>query len=102
MRHADYSRRFARGKGTAAGKRAGIQTATSHATQRPDSEQIDWREKHPYLAYREGGKVKTRYVKPEELEQVAAQVARRQQFEQALKSIRADLRVIGKVVKDGK
>ena len=74
VRHADYSRRFARGKGTAAGKRAGIQTATSHATQRPDSEQIDWREKHPYLAYREGGKVKTRYVKPEELEQIAAQV----------------------------
>ena len=58
--------------------------------------------KYPYLTYREGGKVKTRYVKPEELEQVAAQVIQRQQFEKALKSIRADLRVIGKVVKDGK
>ena len=58
--------------------------------------------KYPYLTYREGGKVKTRYVKPEELEQVMAQVAQRQQFEKALKSIRADLRVIGKVIKDGK
>ena len=58
--------------------------------------------KYPYLNYREGGKVRSRYVKSEELEQVMAQVAERRQCEQALKSIRADLRVISKVVKDGK
>ena len=58
--------------------------------------------KYPYLNYREGGKVRSRYVKSEELEQVMAQVAERRQHEQALKSIQADLRVIRKVVKDGK
>ena len=58
--------------------------------------------KYPYLTYREEGKVKSRYVKPEELEQVMAQVEQRQQYEKTLKSIRADLRVIRKVVKVGK
>ena len=58
--------------------------------------------KYPYLTYREDGKVKSRYVKPEELEQVMAQVEQRQQHEKSLKSIRADLRVIRKVVKVGK
>lgn len=58
--------------------------------------------KYPYLTYREGGKVRSRYVKSEELEQAMAQVEERRQHEQALKSIRADLRVIRKVVKDGK
>jgi len=58
--------------------------------------------KYPYLTYREGGKVKSRYVKPEELEHVMAQVEQRQQHEKALKSIRADLRMIRKVVKVGK
>ena len=58
--------------------------------------------KYPYLNYREGGKVRSRYVKSEELEQVMAQVTERRQHEQALKSIQADLRVIRKVVKDGK
>lgn len=57
---------------------------------------------YPYLTYREDGKVKTRYVKSEELEQVRALVEQRQQYERALKSIRMDLRVIRKVVKDGK
>ncbi len=57
--------------------------------------------RYPYLTYREDGKVKSRYVKPEELEQVMAQVERRQLCEAALKSIRADLRVIRKVVKVG-
>lgn len=58
--------------------------------------------KYPYLNYREAGKVRSRYVKPDELEQVLAQVEERRQHEQVLKSIRADLRVIRKVVKDGK
>lgn len=58
--------------------------------------------KYPYLTYREGGKVKSRYVKSEELEQVRAQVEQRQQYEKNLKSIRADVRVIRKVVKVGK
>ena len=35
--------------------------------------------KYPYLNYREGGKVRSRYVKSEELEQVMAQVAERRQ-----------------------
>ena len=57
--------------------------------------------KYPYLTYREDGKVKSRYVKSEELDQVRAQVEQRQQVEKTLKSIRADLRVIRKVVKVG-
>lgn len=58
--------------------------------------------KYPYLTYREDGKVKSRYVKSEELDQVRAQVEQRRQIEKTLKSIRADLRVIRKVVKVGK
>lgn len=58
--------------------------------------------KYPYLTFRESGKVKSRYVKPEELENVTALADRRRQFEKALKSIRADLRLIRKVVKGGK
>ena len=57
--------------------------------------------KYPYLTYREDGKVKSRYVKSEELDQVRAQVEQRQQVEKTLKSLRADLRVIRKVVKVG-
>lgn len=52
----------------------------------------------PYLQWREGDKVKSKYIKSEELNQIQNEVARRKEFEHNLKSIKKRKKGLEKVV----
>jgi hypothetical protein len=56
---------------------------------------------YPYLCYREGGKVVSKYLKvsPIELEIVKKRIQERKQREMSLKRIRKDKKVLSKAVK---
>lgn len=54
-----------------------------------------------YLMYRDGPRVRTKYLKlsEQEIEELRFQLAQRQKFEKALREIRRDCRLLRKVVK---
>ena len=52
----------------------------------------------PYLQWREGDKVKSKYIKSEELNQIQNDVARRKEYEQNLKSIKKRKKELEKVI----
>ena len=56
-----------------------------------------------YLMYREGTKVKTQYLKLSEhgLEELRFQLAQRKRYEQILREIRRDCRLLKRVVRGG-
>lgn len=56
--------------------------------------------KYPYLVFREKGKVKTVYIKENELKYFNEQIEDRKRMEEALKNIKANLKAIGKVIKN--
>ncbi|KJR97367.1 MAG: hypothetical protein VR68_13035 [Peptococcaceae bacterium BRH_c4a] len=54
-----------------------------------------------YLMYREGPRVRTKYLKlsEQELEELSYKLSLRQKYEKALREVRRDCRLLGKVVK---
>lgn len=56
-----------------------------------------------YLMYREGSKVKTKYLKLSEqrLEELRFQLAQRKRYENILREVRRDCRLLKRVVKGG-
>lgn len=52
-----------------------------------------------YLVYRNGLKVVTQYIKPEELEDLKKKVEQRNKYKKDLQEIRKDIKVAKKVVK---
>ncbi len=57
--------------------------------------------KYNYLSYRVGRRVITNYIKVNNLDQIRDQLIRRKKIVEALDSIKADMCLIEKVVKDG-
>ena len=54
-----------------------------------------------YLSYRDGKRVKTDYIKGNNLDQIRNQLSHRKRILEALNSIKADMCLIEKVVKNG-
>ena len=53
---------------------------------------------YPYLVYREGDKVVSRYLKSEEVDQVASAIRKRKENNEALKELRKSIRQISKTL----
>lgn len=53
---------------------------------------------YPYLVFRDGLRVKTKYIKKEELQELQYKISLRQKYEKALKEIRKDCRLLKRVV----
>lgn len=56
---------------------------------------------YPYLMFREGSKVKTKYLKlkEEEIQELREKIEQRKKHEQTLKEIKKDIELIKKVIK---
>ncbi|MDQ2086451.1 hypothetical protein RBH29_08415 [Herbivorax sp. ANBcel31] len=54
---------------------------------------------YSYLVYRNGNKVLTKYIKPEDLDDINKKVLLRNQYKKDLKEIREDMKITKKVVR---
>lgn len=53
---------------------------------------------YPYLVYREGKKVKTKYIRKKDLPTITKQISQRKRYEKSLKEIYEDFKCIERVI----